>query len=640
VLVVSTDPAHSLADALAAPLASRPRLVRRRLTGLELDAPRAFARWLGEHRSALGDVIEHGTWLDRADVASLLGLSIPGVDELAGVLELARLALDQSRYDEIVVDTAPTGHALRLLSAPETVGAVADVMDDLQRDHRLIRQQLARVGRPEAADRLIELLATQARDIGALLRDRATTTLNWVMLPETLSLAETGDALRTLERAGLGVRRLVVNRVLPPGPPCGLCDRRRVEERRVLRQARRTLGRSHRIILVESAVREPRGISALRAIGAQLTARSATLGSTGRGVPPRRATSPRASRATADAPVPGAGGMRQALDALGARQLIVFGGKGGVGKTTTAAAVALALARGAPGSRVLLLSTDPAPSLGDVFDTPLGDRPSAVPHGPPNLLVRELDAPAILGRWREALEHAVGELETVVRSASIASGRGVHNLMQLAPPGIDELLGLVTVAEALSGRARPGGFDRVVVDAAPTGHTLRLLEVPDRAREWLQVLMRMLLKYRDVIPPGKLGAELLELSRGVRALQELMRDPRRSGFAVVTRADEVPRLETMRLLAGLRRLRLDVPLVIVNALTPQPDRCPRCRAVAASERRELARLRKAAGIRSAAAGSAAEPRRRNGCVIIHTPLVAPPPRGARSLEAWSTMWNV
>ena len=167
-LVVSTDPAHSLGDALGVRLSARESPVpigSRRLWAVELDAPRAFERWLVDHRRALGDIVEHGTWLDREDVDALLGLSIPGIDELIAMVEIVRLtesAAAKRPYDLVIVDTAPTGHTLRLLAAPVTVGAVADVLDALQADHRLIREQLARVGRPEAADRLIGLLAEQA----------------------------------------------------------------------------------------------------------------------------------------------------------------------------------------------------------------------------------------------------------------------------------------------------------------------------------------------------------------------------------------------------------------------------------------------------------------------------------------------
>ena len=274
VLIVSTDPAHSLGDALGVRLSGLPRHVatrpragpgrtpgsaasRRPRTGsldaVELDAPRAFARWLKDHRRPLGEILEHGTWLDREDVDALLDLSMPGVDELMGMLEIARLAEGERRarasrslrsYDLVVVDTAPTGHTLRLLAAPETVAAVAGVLDGLQQEHRLIREQLARVGRPEASDRLIALLADQARETAASLRDPKRTAFHWVTLPEALSLAESDDAIAALERRGIRVPEIVVNRVLPDGGACPVCDRRRADERRVVAAIRRRLGRS------------------------------------------------------------------------------------------------------------------------------------------------------------------------------------------------------------------------------------------------------------------------------------------------------------------------------------------------------------------------------------------------------------
>ncbi len=82
--------------------------------------------------------------------------------------------------------------------------------------------------------------------------------------------------------------------------------------------------------------------------------------------------------------------------------------------------------------------------------------------------------------------------------------------MDLAPPGIDELFGVLSVVEP----APP--IDVIVVDTAPTGHALRLLEMPEAAREWMQVLLRVLLKYRSLVRPGQLAAELVEISKSIR----------------------------------------------------------------------------------------------------------------------------
>ena len=86
--------------------------------------------------------------------------------------------------------------------------------------------------------------------------------------------------------------------------------------------------------------------------------------------------------------------------------------------------------------------------------------------------------------------------------------------------------------------------------------------MPDAVREWVQVVMRVMLKYRTVVRPGALGAALLELSRSIRWLQELLRNSRSARFIVVTRAAEVPRLETRRLIERLRQLHLATPAVV------------------------------------------------------------------------------
>jgi arsenite-transporting ATPase len=307
----------------------------------------------------------------------------------------------------------------------------------------------------------------------------------------------------------------------------------------------------------------------------------------------------------------------QFADVARGASLLFFGGKGGVGKTTVSAATALWLARADPERRVLLLSTDPAHSLGDVLQARIGDTARATPHGPANLLVRELDAPRALAVRRTAFEAALDEIATAFGAGAVAASGGASELMTLAPPGVDELFGVLSVVEAR------GDFDVIVVDTAPTGHALRLLEMPDAAREWMQVLLRVLLKYKTLVRPGQLAAELVDLSKAIRELQTLLRDPAQTRFIVVTRAAEVPRLETVRLLAQLRRLQLATPALVVNARTLAPGRCAWCRATAAAERRELEVLRRVCGRR---------------CAMIDTPLVAPPPRGVRQLNEWAATW--
>jgi arsenite-transporting ATPase len=625
-LIVSTDPAHSLGDVFGVKLSGRPSAVTRALDGIELDAPRAFARWLSRHRGALVEVLEHGTWLERGDIDALLDLSIPGVDELAGFIEIASLASaspvrkDGRSYSQVVVDTAPTGHMLRLMAAPAAVAAIADVLDVLQQQHRLIRRQLARVGgEPEAADRLIVLLAQQARAAAARLQDASRTTFHWVTLPEELSLAESEDGVAALDRSGVDVATIVINNVLPPGDACPVCDRRRDEQRRTVDAIRQRVGRNRALRLVPAQIREPRGLNALRALWST-TVDAATTVSTGKaGGKPRidLVVSVRSARSVhCGDPV---------ARLAGHASLLFVGGKGGVGKTTVSAAVALRLAREDPARRVLLLSTDPAHSLGDVFRAPVGDTAHALPGTPKNLAVREVDAVQAFADRRRQIESALEEIASFGASGG-TSPRGItvrgpfvaaSELIDLAPPGIDELFGLLSVVDA-----RPA-YDIVVVDTAPTGHALRLLELPGAAREWTQVLLRVLLKYGSLIRPRRLASEVVDLSKSIRALQAALLDPVRTRFLVVTRAADVPRRETARLLTRLRTLRLAAPAIVANALTLAPGRCARCRATAAAEARELALLRRLCARR---------------CAIIQAPLAAPAPRGAAVIERWSRAW--
>jgi arsenite-transporting ATPase len=634
VLLVSTDPAHSLGDALDRRLGPRPvpiplggRRGRRpgALAAVELDADRALARWLAARRPRLRRIVERGTYLDEEDVDRFLRLSLPGVDELIGLVELSRLA-DAHPCDEVVVDTAPTGHTLRLLAMPETLRQVATILDGLQAKHRFLVESLGGPYRADATDALIGEIERLGTALESRLRDPAAAGFTWVLLPEPLAIAEARDAVRALHRTGIRVGGIVVNRLTPPPPGrCDLCDGRRATEAAALAGARDLLaGRAVRA--VPSSPAEPRGLRALGEIARALH-RTPALPRPRR--PPARAPAPR-PRARSAVNDDGGGGWLDRLVPPGAR-LVLAVGKGGVGKTTCAAAVALALNARDPGRRLLLLSTDPAHSLGDVLGVLLDDTARPVPGTSAALAARELDAPALFQdlrqRYRNAVEDVFAALTRGSRFDIVYDRAVVQDLLDLAPPGLDELLGMLTVIEALEPRDG-AGYETVVVDTAPTGHALRLLGMPAAALQWVHALMALLLKYRRVVGVGDVGAQLVRIARDLRRLQEALRDRERTAVVVVTRAATLPWLETRRLLRAVRRLRIPRRGLVVNALTSGPGaRCARCRVTAAAEARVTAAL---AGDWRSLGG---DPR-----AMILTPATMPPPTGVRRLADWSRSW--
>jgi len=614
VLLVSTDPAHSLADAVDTRLSARPSRLGARagtLMAVELDADRALARWLAARRRPLRMVADRGTYLDEDDVDRLLALSLPGVDELIGLIELHRLARARP-YDDVIVDTAPTGHTLRLLAMPETLARIAVVLGDMLAKHRFLGESLGGRHRGDAADALVAEIDEEARALHALLRDRERASFAWVTLPEPVALAETVDAVRALEQAGIAVFEIVVNRLTAPSPGCALCAARAASEADVVSRARRAFP-EHRIRLVAATDVEPRGLPALRRLGAAPPPTVARAGM-------RRRV--RRRHGTVESP-----SWLDMLAPAGTR-VLAFVGKGGVGKTSAAAAVALGLAARRPDARLLILSTDPAHSLADVLEIPLGDDERAVP-GTRGLRARELDAEAAFQVRRERYEKAVDELfDGVLRGSrfDVAYDRRVlRELMDLAPPGLDELFGILTLVDSLFRTDSPP-HDMILVDTAPTGHALRLLAMPAGALEWVHALLAILLKYRAVMGLGELASDLLDVARELRELGALLRDAARTRVVAVTRPAALPRLETTRLLRGLRRLAIPVGAVVVNGVTPAD--CARCRRAVARERREIAALTVA--VRSAAG---------ERCAMISAPAESPPPGGVEGLEDWLRRWQ-
>ena len=164
----------------------------------------------------------------------------------------------------------------------------------------------------------------------------------------------------------------------------------------------------------------------------------------------------------------------------GPLKLVFFGGKGGVGKSTCATAAALKLAQDHPEHIFLLVSTDPAHSLQNILSTL---------EFPKNLEVRELSAVSSLHEFKVRYE---ASLKEIAERGTFLDQVDIQNLMDTALPGMDELAAYLEIAKW----TQEDNYYRIIIDTAPTGHTLRLLNMPDLIHRWLIALDTLLAKHR------------------------------------------------------------------------------------------------------------------------------------------------
>src|SRR3990172_1406334 len=215
-LLVSTDPAHSLADCFA----GSPPLENLALR--ELDPQESLARFKARHEEHLRTIALLGTFLDEADVTQLLDLSMPGLDEIMALLEIVA-GVKENRHACIVVDTAPTGHTLRLLVLPALMPQWVAALDAMLAKHRYMARLYRGAYRKDAVDLYLEETVADLTNLWALLRSPDRCLFVPVMLAEALSIHVTRAMLSELERLGLPVREVVVNRLHPAQPNCPVC---------------------------------------------------------------------------------------------------------------------------------------------------------------------------------------------------------------------------------------------------------------------------------------------------------------------------------------------------------------------------------------------------------------------------------
>jgi arsenite/tail-anchored protein-transporting ATPase len=551
-LLVSTDPAHSLTDSLAG--CPTPE----NLTVLELDAAACLKDFVNRKGEKLRQIAARGTFLDNEDISRFLDLSLPGLDELMSFLEISRW-LQESRYDSVLVDTAPTGHTLRLLQMPELLRQWIGALDSLLEKHRYMRGVFGRSRDADELDLFLEELLGSVHRMEHLLQDALHCRFIPVMLAEPLSMLETVSMVQQLDSLHLPVTDVLVNRI-HPGGQCRVCED--IHDR----QCRELAGWSSHPVLSRCVfwglplhTTEVRGAPGLQEFWDNITRLSP--------VPPVRCRphdrlEPKVDGAIA-APSP---------DAV----FLLFGGKGGVGKTTLACATALWMAGEYRQKRVLLFSTDPAHSLSDCLDLPVGPEPTGVI---PGLTAIEIDAEAEFRILKEEYADDLQDLLAGISNFDLTFDRQVmEKLLDLAPPGLDEIMALSKVLEFLA----DGSYDVFVVDSAATGHLLRWLELPDLITRWLRVFFDVLLKYRQILHFPNSSRRLVEISRNLKRLQKIWTDPLRARVYAVSILTQMALEETRDLVAACERSGIYVPAIFLNLATPAGD-CRFCSAICRHE---------------------------------------------------------
>lgn len=566
-LLMSTDPAHSLGDVLqisvtdvAQPLPDRPNLQVRALQAEILL--RSFRQTYGP---ALELIAERGSWFGREDLLPIWDLAWPGVDELMAILEVNRL-LAGEEVDTVILDTAPTGHTLRLLELPDFLDNLLAVFATFQAKHREIAQALTGTYRPDEADAFLAQLQRELEGGKARLTTPESTSAWLVMIPEQLSVAETRRFCQQLQNRRVPIGGLLVNQVLlarennsqpslPAALPSPLYSARQQEQRRVLKALQEELP-GYSIWVCPYQLQEPVGLAALDELVQQLRPLPEVLLEL-EGIPEQRAE----RESPFSTLFPSFRGIPSLPDFLtqGIR-LVLVGGKGGVGKTTVAGALAWNLAKRHPDKQLLLVSIDPAHSLGDLFQTKLGQDPIPLL---PNLLGQEIDAAVVLEQFRQDYLEEVAAILAGEGTAGVEvqyDPQAWRQLLQMPPPGLDEVMALLSVLR----QETSGQFDLVVLDTAPTGHLLRFLQMPQALEGWVSLALKLWLKYRDVVGRPEWAQRMRELLAQVRQLRQQLQDPQLVTFIPVFNPEQAVLAETERLLAELDALGIPHPYAVLN----------------------------------------------------------------------------
>ncbi|MBX3055592.1 MAG: TRC40/GET3/ArsA family transport-energizing ATPase [Anaerolineae bacterium] len=524
-LIITTDPAANLADVFEQPIGHQitPLTGIANLWAMEIDPDTATEEYKERALAPLRDIFPTPmVEVINEQMSGPCTAEVAAFDRFTDFLVLDNEADQPVQFDVIVFDTAPTGHTIRLLELP------AEWANTISAAEQGSGQTC--IG-PAAAIQSAKFKYERAL---AILRDPAQTRFTFVLHPEAISIRETQRAIGELRKLDIRTHELIVNGIIPPQATQNALFAARAEmQAGYLSQIERDLPyAARRMFLMDGEIK---GIERLRTVAALLhgekTARFSANGHTA---------------------VPAAFKLSHPAEFLpriqpnGHRRTIFFAGKGGVGKTVASCATAVWLAN--QGYQTLLLTTDPAAHLGDVLGEPVGDEPAPL-AGLPNLWAVKIDPKAVAEVYKKRIlddAHERGRPEGAIKVMA----------EELDSPCTEEIAAFDRFIEFAS----DGPWQSVVFDTAPTGHTLRLLELP---LDWSKQLDVKVFASVDTAVADDLAKQRFA------DVIDMMRRPERSTFAFVMYPESTPIIEAYRASQELATLEIPTGLAVANFIIPE-----------------------------------------------------------------------
>lgn len=495
-------------------------------------------------------IVLNGTYLDQQDVSNLFSVSIPGLDEVTAILEIARLYRSH-QYDLMIIDTAACGHTFRFLRFYSQMRRWLRLFQLMKLRHRHISTSLTGSYVKDDTDEFLETMDKDIKDVKFFFKDIKSTEFIPVLTPEAMSIKETERLIGVLKEEKIPVRDVIINHIL---------DEK--EQGIALDQIHKRFKR-YNINKLPLFSKEIRGVEDLERMGQVLASGYQPLQST-MFIEGHPVTYSKMNFQTR---------MNQYLFEIFDNpklRFIIFGGKAGSGKTSLASAAAIHLADKYPDKKIMLFSIDPAHSLADVFDLPIGNKEAPIP-GFHNLYAMEVDG---AGMWDERKleykkdinqafsryrDNPEGSLDVV--SSEIKFDREIMTeFVEATPPHVNETMAV----EKLMGFVINDKYDLYILDTGPIAQQLCLLELPSITLAWIKAVINILYKYRKFVRFDEPISKLLFLKRDMRKMANILTNEGMTEFVVVTTPSALGVLEIERLLFRMGQEQIPNQHIVIN----------------------------------------------------------------------------